>query len=170
MNAQSPDPRKRLDGYVTTFRSVSGRSSAQLEQALGFAPGALTSGYLVYALAEPVGPKDFEWKDQTTYSDGWHLDRTIGEYVQRTDELRWSLHKRNNFAEPATENELRTIMARHVTRLNVRQGIERIVKVQAKGRIPAFPNSPLRGVPQWRLCSPKLFILLADVGLGGAIA
>ena len=169
MNSRSPDTVKPLDGYVTTFRSIWAQNSVQLEKSLGFAPGALASGYLVYALDEPIELKDFEWKDQTTYSDGWHLDRTIGEYVQRADELRWGVHKRNHFVEPATENELRTIMTRHVMRLNVRDGSERIVKVQAKEKVLAYPNSRLRGVPQWKLCSPKRFVLVADVGPGGAV-
>lgn len=158
--------REEFSGYVTTLASIQRRNAVQLEAALGFAPGSLAAGYVVYALADPVGAADFEWKDQTTYSDGWHFDPTIGEYVQRQDELRAHWGKRNDYSERATDAKLHEIMASHVRRLNVRHGPERIVKVLARGRISAFPDSPLRGIPQWKLRSRKSFTRYADVAPG----
>ena len=66
-----------FSGYVTTYASVTGKSGFALEQVLGFYPGALGKGFLVYQLAEPVALGDFEWKDRTAYSDGWHFDPAI---------------------------------------------------------------------------------------------
>jgi hypothetical protein len=161
--------REKFRGYVTTLSSVTGRRTSQLEQALGFAPGSLSAGYFVYALAEPIGSADFEWKDRTTYSDGWHYDPTIGEYVQRQDELRAHWGKVHNYNEPATDAKLGEIMAPHIRRLNARAGPERVVKVLPKGPISAFPDSPLRGVPQWKLRFPKSFDRLADISPGGMV-
>jgi hypothetical protein len=158
--------REEFSGYVTTLASIQRRSTAQLEQALGFVAGSLAAGYVVYALADPVGIGDFEWKDQTTYSDGWHFDPVIGEYVQRHDELRAHWGKRNQYSEPATDVKLQEILASHARRLNVRYGPERIAKVLAKTRIAAFPDSPLRGIPQWKLRFCKSFTLYADVASG----
>ncbi len=166
MTGASLGARESFSGYVTTLASVVRRSRTQLEQALGFAPGALTAGFVVYALDDPVGFADFEWKDQTTYSDGWHYDPSIGEYVQRQDELRAHWGKRNNYDEHATDARLQQIMSRHFMRLNVRVGPERIVKVVAKQRISAFPDSPLRGIPQWKLRVKKAFTQIADVAPG----
>lgn len=156
--------RESLGGYVTTLASVQRRSAAQLEKALGFAPGSLAAGYVVYALSDHVGPADFEWKDQTAYSEGWHFDPRISEYVQRQDELRAHWGKHHSYDEAATDAKLREILSGHVRRLNIRHGPDRIVKVVAKNPIAAFPDSPLRGVPQWKLRSRKVFTRLADVG------
>jgi hypothetical protein len=170
MSYQSLGARETLGGYVTTLASITRRSPMQLEQVLGFAPGSLAAGYVVYALSDPIGFSDFEWKDQTAYSDGWHFDPSIGEYVQRQDELRahWGKHK--NYDESATDAKLREIMAGQLRRLNVRHGTERIIKVVPKGTIPAFPDSPVRGIPQWKLRARKTFVRLADVGPGGMLA
>jgi hypothetical protein len=169
MSNTIPGPRPSLRGYVTTLASVLRRGPAQLELTLGFAPGSLKSGYLVYALDEPVRHTDFEWKDQTAYSDGWHFDPGINEYAQRQDELRAHLGKRNNYQEVATDKAIRQIMTSHVRRLNVRHGSERVVKVIPKGPVSAFPDSPMRGIPQWKLRVPKSFIWIADVGPGGML-
>jgi hypothetical protein len=166
MSHLSLGPRESLAGYVTTFGSIARRSSAQLDQALGFAPGSLAAGYVVYALTDPIGPADFEWKDQTAYSDGWHFDRNIGEYVQRKDELRAHWGKQTSYDESATDAKLREITASHVNRLNVRHGPDRIVKVVPTRSVSSFPDSPLHGIPQWKLRVRKAFTRLAEVPAG----
>jgi hypothetical protein len=170
MSGRTFGARETLGGYVTTLDSVARRGSVELARALGFAPGALMGGYVVYALADPVALPDFEWKDRTSYSDGWHFDPRIGEYVQRQDELRAHWGKRSGYDESATDARLREIMAGHVRRLNVRHGPERIVKVLARGPVSAFPDSPLRGIPQWKLRVRKSFTRLAEVGPGAVLA
>jgi hypothetical protein len=159
-------PHEKLAGYVTTMASIVGRTAPELERSLGFGDGSLADGFLVYALDDPVAVDDFEWKDRTTYSDGWHYDWTIDEYVQRRDELRAHLGKQHDYDEAKTDAELLAFMRAQADRLNVRAGPERIVKVLAKGRIADFPDSRLRNVPQWRLRVDKAFTRLADVGPG----
>jgi len=150
-------------GYVTTMRSIVGKSASELESALGFGPGTLNGGYYVFALNGPVFAADFEWKDRTMYSDGWHFDRTIGEYVQRQDELRAHLGKLNNYDEQRTDAKLGELLQVQIERLNVRHGPERIVKVLPKSKPTEYPDSPHRSIPQWRLRVAKPFVRLADV-------
>jgi hypothetical protein len=149
-----------MKGYVTTYAAIAGKSASELEQSLGFHPGALTSGYLVYALSSPVAVGEFEWKDRTKYSDGWHYDLSINEYVQRRDELRAHLGKSNNWDEVATDLQLARFMEEQRRRINVRAGSERIVKVKPKGTVANFPDSPFRSIPQWRLNVIKTFRLV----------
>ena len=159
----------KMFGYVTTLESIVGKSAEDLEAALGFNRGALMPGYWVFRLAEMVDPQDFEWKDRTRYSDGWHYDASIDEYVQRRDELRAHIGKRNDYDERTTDAQLDDFMSEHSRRLNVRTGWAQIVKVVPKVRPSAFPDSEARNVPQWTLRKDraKAFTLLADVKAGG---
>jgi hypothetical protein len=153
-------------GYVTTLASITGKTASEIELSLGFGTGALASGYYVFALADHVDLGDFDWKDRTTYSDGWHFDASIDEYVQRQDELRAHLGKLNAYDETATDAQILGLMQLQVQRLNVRTGPERIVKVVSKGNISTFPDSPHRNVPQWKLRVRKAFTRLAEVATG----
>ena len=139
---------------------VAKRDRRDLERALGFNAGALKAGYSVYALISPIALGEFEWKDRTRYSDGWHFDPTIGEYVQRADELRAALGKQNNWQEDATDRQIKILMEKQRECLNVRSGPNRIVKVSAKQKVASYPDSPFFDVPQWRLTAPKAFVLL----------
>jgi hypothetical protein len=67
----------RKGGYVTQWSALKHLSILALENALGFGPGALNDGYAVYGLADRVDVGDFEWRDRTRYSGGWHADPTI---------------------------------------------------------------------------------------------
>jgi len=158
---------EQLRGYVTTIASIRGKSAAELEESLGFGSGALASGFYVFALADLVAVADFEWKDRTTYSDGWHFDLSFGEYVQRSDEFRADLGKRNSYSETKTDAKILEFMQLQARRLNVRIGAGRIVKVVPKADALLFPDSPHRNVPQWKLRVDKAFVRLADVGPGG---
>lgn len=157
-------------GYVTTLRSIAGKGGRELEGLLGFNSGALDGGFYLFALDAPIGIGDFEWKDRTMYSDGWHFDRTIGEYVQRQDELRAHLGKLHSYNERRVDDKIDEVMRRQLLRLNVRHGADRIVKVIPKTRVTSFPDSPSRYVPQWRLRVVKSFVRLADVAPGGVVA
>lgn len=158
----SPTP-VSLSGYVTTYSAVASTSGAtDLEEVLGFGPGALWFGYALYELAAPVTIGDFEWMDQTAYSGGWHFDASINEYVQRRDELRADFGKQTGWSERASDRKLAYFMEVQRRRLNVRHGAERIVKVRPFGVTLAFPDSPWTGVPQWRLRVPKLFTLVRE--------
>jgi hypothetical protein len=160
-------------GYVTTLAAIQGRSPADVEQRLGFGPGSLKSGYDIYALVAPVLLKEFEWKDQTAYSDGWHFDASVKPFndrgdptvygVQRRDELRAHLGKLHNYNEAAVDRALDAIMRVQLAKLNVRVGSERIVKVVSRSKVPTFPSSPFRNIPQWRLTVEKLFVLMSEV-------
>lgn len=158
-NAQQP-PVAFMKGYVTTYAAIAGSSLRDLEQRLGFQPGALADGYCIYALTSPVAADEFDWKDRTRYSDGWHYDPSIDEYVQRRDELRAHLGKSNSWDEAATDRQLERFMQEQQRRLNVRSGPDRIVKVRPKGLVANFPDSPFRNVPQWRLTVAKTFRLV----------
>ena len=158
--------RENFAGYVTTLSSIVGKTSTEIELSLGLGPGSLASGFYVFALTDRVALSDFDWKDRTTYSDGWHYDPSIDEYVQREDELRAQLGKLNAYDEAATDGELREIMQKQVGRLNVRTGPQRIVKVLSKVTVSSFPDSPHRNVPQWKLRVRKAFTRLADVKPG----
>jgi hypothetical protein len=149
-----------LRGYVTTYRAVAGRSHAELADVLGFAPGTLSKGYRVYQLSEAVGPKDFEWKDRTRYAAGWHFDPTIGEYVQRTDELRAHLGKRHGYDEGHVDRELSDFQVKQMQKLNVRSGPDRIVKVVPEQAGSDYPDSAFRDVPQWVLKNRKKFVFV----------
>ncbi len=144
-------------GYVTTFSAIAGKSSSELERLLGFNSGALAQGYELYELMAPVAPGEFEWADQTTYSDGWHFDRSSNEYVQRRDQRRWHFYRQSNWDAAAADREDDRFMAEQLRRLNVRHGPERIVKLVPKVRVSSFPDSPYRGVRQWKLTVEKPF-------------
>jgi hypothetical protein len=148
-----------MKGYVTTHDSIAGRSARDLEQALGFQIGSLNAGYHVYELSGAVALGEFEWKDRTSYSDGWHFDPTIQEYVQRPDELRAHLGKANGWDEAATDRKIEQFMRQQCLMLNQRSGPSRIVKIVARGKIAGFPDAPYRNIRQWKLTVPKLFAL-----------
>lgn len=153
-----------LAGYVTSLASISGKNARELEQALGFGVGYLAAGFLVYELAAPAELGDFRWADRTAYSDGWHYDPTIGEYVPRDAELRAHFGKITNYDDAAADAHIKRVLEGKLSRLRA----DRIVKVRAKGpTMTAYPDATVRNVPQWRLNSPKLFRLLTDVGPGG---
>ena len=155
------EPTRRSGGYVTTFASIDGMSSEMLERALGFPALALEGGFHIYALSEPIGSDDFSWKDRTAYSDGWHFDPTINEYVQRSDELRYSLFRQSGWNEGKADAELNKFMELQREALNVRSGPHRIVKVfPARKPTGDYPDSRFRTIPQWRLTKEKLFTLI----------
>ena len=158
-----------LDGYVTVMQAIAGKSAVEIENALGFSPGALKNGFYVLALDAPIVAAEVEWKDRTMYSDGWHFDRTIGEYVQRQDELRAHLGRLNNYDESKTDANLGELLQRHVERLNVRDGPDKIVKVIPKSKPIEYPDSDSRSTPQWRLRVRKPFVRIADVPAGGSV-
>ena len=161
--------REQLAGYVTTLSSIAGKTAGELERVLGLGAPSLASGFYVYALAEDVGVDDFEWKDRTAYSDGWHFDPMVGEFVQRGDELRANWGKVNQYDEAKTDAILAALMRRQVVRLNVRVGPERIVKVISRQVVLSYPDSPYRNVPQWKLRTRKSFIRMADVPTGDRV-
>lgn len=168
VSSRSYGAREQFNGYVTTMASIAGKSFGDLERSLGFGPSSLADGFYVYALVDIIGMSDFEWKDQTAYSDGWHFDPTIGEFVQRQDELRAQLGKLNQYNEAQTDEKIRAIMMRQLAQLNVRVGPERIIKVVAKQVMNLFPPSDFRRIPQWRLRNRKSFVRLEDVPAGGS--
>lgn len=155
-----------MDGYVTTHAAIAGKNVRDLEQALGFLPGALTKGYRVYELISPVTMDEFEWKDRTRYSGGWHYDPPSNEYIQRHDQLRFHLAKSNGWNEAAADAQLKRFMEEHCVRLNVRTGPERIVKVDPLVKVQqgfdSYPDSPYLDIPQWRLKVAKTFSLIAS--------
>jgi hypothetical protein len=154
-----------LRGYVTTFAAVSGKTSSELEQLLGFGKGYLSDGFLVYELVAPSDLHDFHWADRTAYSGGWHYDPVIGEYVQRDAEMRAHFGKVTNNNEAATDALIRRVLEGKLAVLKS----ERIVKICPKVRKrTTYPDSTARHVPQWTLKSDKLFRLIADVDPGGA--
>ena len=145
-----------LGGYVTQWSSLHSLGVRALEQALGFNSGALAVGYAVYGLADRVGPDDFDWRDRTRYSGGWHADPTIkwGSEdvvwsVQRIDELRAALGKRLNYDEARVDQNIAEMKHRWINEMSVCFGERRIVKVISNQRISEYPNSPLRGIRQW---------------------
>ncbi len=156
-------------GYVTVLAAVEHKSKTELERALGFNTNALRQGYRLYALMGLVGLNEFEWKDRTRYSDGWHADPTIKLSstedlvwsVQRQDELRAALGKQHGYDEKATDRAISDIMAKQLAKLNVRVGPDRIVKVVLNSPPTAYPDAEFRNVPQWRLKTPKPFTLLS---------
>jgi hypothetical protein len=156
---------RSFKGYVTILAAVRGKRPREIEQALGFSPGMLSDGYFIYELISPVTAADFEWKDRTKYSDGWHFDRSIEEYVQRSDQLRFQLWKRSGWDEKVSEVELRRFMEDQQRRLNVRVGSERIVKIVPRRR-GTFPDSDVRNIPQWKLAVSKIFRCIAVVAPG----
>ncbi len=149
-----------LKGYVTTYASVAGRNHVELANVLGLGRGALNNGYKLYQLVESVGSGDFEWKDRTRYSDGWHFNPAIDEYVQRVDELRAHLGKHHGYNESVVDSQLSMFRLDHLHKLNVRSGPERIVKVVPNDRGIDYPDSEFRDIPQWKLKNPKQFVFI----------
>ena len=157
-----------MKGYVTNFASIAGKHSGELEQALGFSPGAFRHRYSVFSLAAPVSMNEFDWRDRTRYSGGWHADPTIkfGSdpravwLVQRRDELRAALGKLHNYDEQGTDAAIEKILRGELAKLNIRTGPNRIVKVRPTERPNGYPDSPFRNIPQWELTVLKPFLLL----------
>ena len=166
MADRSYGTREQRNGYVTTMESIAGKNSRDLERSLGYAASSLATGFYVYALLDVVGIADFEWKDQTVYSGGWHWDPTISEYVQRGDELRAQLGKLNQYDEAKTDQAIRLVMLRQVERLNVRVGPKRIVKVFPKQEVLKYPPANFYSIPQLCLLHRKSFVRLAEVMAG----
>ena len=155
-------PTTKLKGYVTIFSAVTGQSHGELERRLGFGAGRLSNGYRAFQLSEPIGPDDFEWKDRTRYSGGWHYDPSIGEYVQRTDELRAHLGKKYGYDEKVVDRRIQDFRAAQLKRLNVRSGPNRVVKIIPNDPGTSFPDSPFEGIPQWNLTREKQFTFIGD--------
>jgi hypothetical protein len=157
-------------GYVTMLQSLLNKPTDKLENILGFGAGTLELGYYVYQLVGEVTLADFDWKDRTTYSDGWHFDSWVGEYVQRQDELRAHLGSKLRYNEQAVDSRLALFKMEQRDRLNVRTGPKRIVKVIPKDRATEFPDSTDRSTPQWRLKVEKEFALLRTIDKGQVFA
>ena len=151
---------KSMKGYVTTYRSVANKTAAELEKSLGFGSGALCAGYLLYQLSELVQVNEFEWKDKTCYSEGWHYDQTINEFVQRQDELRANFAAKNDWNEAVVDGKLLAFMKNQCLKLNMRVGDDRIVKIWPREKGDKYPDSPFRYVPQWKLTVTKQFSLV----------
>jgi len=115
---------------------------------------------VIYALVAPVAIGEFEWKDRTRYSDGWHYDPSINEYVQRRDELRAHLGRLNSWDEAATDRQLDQFMEQQRGRLNVRGGPDYIRQGETKRAGRAFPDYSFRNVAQWQLAVVKAFRLV----------
>ena len=155
-------------GYVTTLGSVSGKGDAELERTLGFNAGSLKAGFDTYRLLDPVAINEFDWRDRTRYSAGWHIDPTIRFgfnpnvrwAVQRRDELRAALGKQYNYNEKVTDLAIERILREELVKLNVRRGPGTIVKVRPRNTPNGYPDSPYRNIPQWELKVPKLFELM----------
>jgi hypothetical protein len=153
---------EELKGYVTTFASVQNRNRKELEDLLGFSRGALAGGYRLYELKEDVKLGEFEWCDRTLFSGGWNYDRSIKEFVQRQDEVRWKFMVKHDHFAPKADKEFDMFMGAEMAKLNVRSGPERIVKVRRNPALgnPEFPDSKFRDIPQWKLTIKKNFRLV----------
>ncbi|MEP6766369.1 MAG: hypothetical protein ABJB66_18800 [Gemmatimonadaceae bacterium] len=156
---------KQLGGYVTTYKSVAHRGESVLEQTLGFNFGALRKGYSVYELKSRIELPDFSWKDRTVYSDGWHWDSSIDEFVRREDEFRADLLV-STASDAISDGRIRIFMEAQRELLNVRLGENRIVKLVPKSHVFDYPDAKVDNVPQWKLLKRKLFRLLAEIGPG----
>ena len=153
-------------GYVTVLQALLNKSTAEVEATLGYGAGALDDGDWIYRLVSEVTLADFDWKDRTSYADGWHYDSSIGEYVQRQDELRAHLGAKLGYSEQAVDAQLALFKMGQRDGLNVRTGPKRIVKVFPKGDVADFPDADSRTTPQWRLKTEKQFAMLRAVGRG----
>jgi hypothetical protein len=159
-------------GYVTTYSAISRRSSADIERSLGFNAGRLAKGYAVYALIGLVNISEFEWRDRTRYSAGWHPDPSIKFgtdpsviwCVQRRDELRAAMLKKHGGDERAADAEITKVLEFAASRLNMRVGADRIIKLIPAIRTGSFPDSDYLDVPQWELTVEKQFQFLEAKG------
>ena len=55
-----PDGQGEFAGCVTRFQDITGQSSLEVARLLGFNPGALRAGYIVWRLDEKVEPGELE--------------------------------------------------------------------------------------------------------------
>jgi hypothetical protein len=65
----------------------------------------------------------------------------------------------HGYNDSVVDKEIDRIMRMQLTKLNIRVGNERIVKVRPKFPGAVFPPSSFRNIPQWRLTVPKRFLL-----------
>jgi hypothetical protein len=163
-----PDGQGEFAGCVTRFQDITGQSSLEVARLLGFNPGALRAGYIVWRLDEKVEPGEFEWLDSTAYSGGWHFDSSIGEFVKRYDERRAILGRIHAYNDARVDSKLARFMEVQRIRLNVRTGPAQIVKVKAKvsKHTKDYPDSEVRTVRQWNLLKAKQFVEIANVAPG----
>ncbi|HEU0045209.1 hypothetical protein [Sphingomonas sp.] len=169
----------KLSGDVTTYAAIASVAFDEVERRIGYRPGRLAKGYDVYELCEPVAVGEFDWTDTTSYSGGWQYQRDADEYARRTDILRADLGKRFGYQEAVVDAELDRFLASHASKLNVRSGPARIVKILPVTRhdpnmfwLDQYPNAQVRGTPQWTLHRdrPKLFQKIATVPPGGMLS
>ncbi|CAO4176270.1 hypothetical protein [Methylorubrum aminovorans] len=164
-----------MTGDVTTLAAIVNQSPKHLETRLGYAEGRLKDGYSVLFLVQNVAIEDFIWGDQTRFSGRWQFRRDIDEYVQRVDLLRSELGKKLSYDEAKVDAELRDFLGKQRDKLNVRDGIGRIVKIfpniqndKSKVWWQQYPNSKIGNTPQWTISRVKDMICAANV-LPGAI-
>jgi hypothetical protein len=157
-----------MNGYVTTFDSVLGKTDFELERDLGYNRGALAGGFEIYALSEQVSRGDFYWRDKTRYSAGMHGDPSVkfGSdpdvvwLIPRQDELRAALGKKYNYDERTVDAAIGEILDESLKLLNQRTGLKKIVKVRPLTRPTSYPNAESGNIPQWELKKEKQFTLI----------
>lgn len=149
------------DGDVTTFESVAGLTTSELERNIGYERGRLSKGYHLYQLITPVGPNEFTWGHDTRYSGGFHdprepvLFQGTAYRVMRADELRYALLTKHKGDTRAAYAEFDSMMEAERSKLNVRTGPKRIVKVfpvirhyETDNWWEQYPDSGIAGTPQ----------------------
>lgn len=168
----------RMNGYVTLYQWLYGRTSNELEDILGFGRNYLGNGYHIYFLIEPIrNINEFIWKGTTMNSDGWVIDDDCKEFIQISDQYRSNLaisapsHLNHyDYADAKFDRS----MEKNLQKLNVREGSDRIVRICGpEGAATTYPDSPHNNVPQWRLLVKKNFRCVAyvppgKIWLGGA--
>lgn len=178
----------RAKGNVTLLSQVFGETASKIEKKLGFRTGRLHQGWALLFLIEAVEPADFVWEDTTKFSGGWKFDKGLGEYVRMSDfrragELRKTaltpgVRLSDEQIDRAADRLLADFQESQSHLLGTRHGTHRICKVVPvitpwKGRRAwyyEYPESRVKGVPQWELVKAKHMKCVAVIPPGGVFS
>ena len=172
------DQRLRLGGDVTQLNGVIGKTTSQLEEAIGYENGRLREGWNLLFLCEDVSIGDFRWGHTTALSGGRSKEayEFQGEYyyAEIQDEVRFDIFKKQEFDEARADRVFDAKMDHELQLLRDRTSPRRIVKV-----LPNVRHDPSKpwwvqypdarrssAISQWKLTKAKLFVVAANVRPG----
>lgn len=149
---------KMAKGYVGLLISYLGKSADELDDAIGYQPGTLSSGYALGLLCESVGPREYLLRGYTHASGGKYSGDDKTTHTNLRNSLKTNPHDKKVWDR---------ILESGAAMLSGKTG-EKIVKAFPNRQSESYPAG--RGIPQWELTVPKRFLIVAIVRPGEKIA
>jgi len=171
--------RLQLGGDVTQLSSVIGKTTSQLEQAIGYEKGRLRDGRNLLFLCDDVGIGEFRWGHTTALSGGRSKDSYEFQgkryHAEIQDEVRFDIYKKQGFDEARGDRVFEAKMAQERQLLRDRTSPRRIIikvlpNIRHDSSKPWWVQYPdaagSSAIRQWKLTKPKWFVVAANVRPG----